>query len=102
LYIIQPETNIFPVLPKSMLSSLFDSIYASTNKLFFIKYTPENMLRARRYLITIDLDITAHLDFKLEQTSMYHVNFITRQRDDKKNEMTKPGGVQIGMNILWI
>ena len=41
-------------------------------------------MRARWYLIIVNLDITAHLDLKLEQIGMYHVAFITRHPDDKK------------------
>ena len=48
-------------------------------------------MRARWYLITVDLNITESLDLKPEQTGMYDVAFITCHPDDKKNEMAKPG-----------
>ena len=74
---------MLPVPPKSILPSLFNSIHASTKKLLFIKYTLEGMMRARWYLITVDLNITESLDLKPEQTGMYDVAFITCHPDDK-------------------
>ena len=40
-------------------------------------------MRARWYLITVDLNITESLDLKPEQTGMYDVAFITCHPDDK-------------------
>ena len=37
-------------------------------------------------LITVDLDVTAHLDLTPDQTGIYHVIFITRHPDDKRKQ----------------
>ena len=74
------------ILSQSTLSSLFEFIHTSTNKLLFIEYTPESMMRARWYLITVNLDFTAHLDLKPEQSGMYLINILTRHTNDKEQK----------------
>ena len=59
-------------------SSLLRSILVRNNKLFCIKYTPQDMLRARRNLIAVDLDITDQLKIEPEKIGMYHILFLTR------------------------
>ena len=65
-YIPLTPEKMLPVLQKSTLSSLFDSIHISTN-----------------------LDIKGYLVFKLEQTGMHHITFITRHSDGKEKRDDK-------------
>lgn len=43
----------------------------------------------RWYSITTDLNITGYLVFKLRQTGMHHITFITRHSDGKKKRDDK-------------
>ena len=54
---IPPPTS--PTIPTPSHSHPFHaSILKSTDKLFFIKFTPQNTLRPRWYLVAVDLDST--------------------------------------------
>ena len=47
------EVNVSPPL------SLTDAIQHSEDRLFFVRYTPDETLRSRWYLVTVDLQQTA-------------------------------------------
>ena len=65
-----PEIEKFISFRYYFIFILFRSIYVNNNKLCFNKYTLEDMLRARLYLIVVALDITYHLKLEPKQTDM--------------------------------
>ena len=64
-------TNIYPieVIPHENNKCKHTDIVSSQSKLFFIKYTPENTLRQRWYLVSVDLEAT--LEFNKDDSTRY-------------------------------
>jgi hypothetical protein len=57
----------------------------SNDKLFFVSFRPEGTLRARWYLVSVDLDQTALITKQHgnpAQSDVYHVHFFTRHPAD--------------------
>ena len=59
-------------------------IMNSKHKLFFIKYTPEQTLRQRWYLIQVDLETTLELNKDSTNIDSYHCVFLARHPSDIK------------------
>ena len=60
-----------------------NAIITSSNKLFFIKYTPSGTIRPRWYLVQIDRVSTAELNPAWKETGRYFCVFLTRHPTDK-------------------
>jgi hypothetical protein len=70
--------------PFSMSSvDLHTAINTSTDKLFFIQYTPAGTMRPRWYLVQIDLISTAELNPQWKTTGKYFCVFLARHPTDK-------------------
>lgn len=62
---------------------LRNSIVISTDKLFFVKYTPAGTMRPRWYLVQVDLVSTAELNPNWKETGKYFCVFLARHPTDK-------------------
>ena len=72
-----------PLLPQT--TNLDDRIKKSKEKLFFISYIPEGTLRARWYLIQVDLDLTFKNNTAHKFNHQYYCVFHTKH-DSNKNK----------------
>ena len=50
---------------------------------FFVKYTPENTLRERWYIVQVDLDATIELNANTTNIYSYHCNLLTRHPNNR-------------------
>ena len=73
-----------PTLNPSISPSLHDSILASHDKLFFIKYTPTGAIKERWYLIQIDLESTEDANLDPIRTQNYWCVFHAKHVNDEK------------------
>ncbi|GFH50457.1 predicted protein [Chaetoceros tenuissimus] len=73
-----------PTLNPSTSPSLHDSILASHDKLFFIKYTPTGAIKERWYLIQIDLESTEDANLDPIWTQNYWCVFHAKHVNDEK------------------
>ena len=55
-----------------------------SNKLFFVQYTPENTLRARWYLIQVDMESTMEANPSYATNNLYYCVFLARHPNDHK------------------
>ena len=67
----------------SVLNPISDPVNFS-NKLFFVQYTPEGTLRARWYLIQVDMESTLEVNPHYATDSLYWCVFLARHPDDNK------------------
>ena len=67
------------------------TIANSQNKLFFIKYTPSNTLRARWYLIQVDPESTATTNPDFKSNGRYYCTFLAKHPSDnhKSDEFSR-------------
>ena len=66
-------------------ASLLSAIEDSTDRLFFVQYTPPEALRARWYLVAVDLPLTLDPDTNCGNpaiTGRYYVHFYARHPND--------------------
>jgi len=62
---------------------LHNAVSTSTDKLFFVQYTPAGTMRPRWYLIQIDMISTAELNPQWAETGWYFCVFLARHPTDK-------------------
>ena len=60
-------------------ASLHDAITHSSNRLFFVKYHPQGVLRAQWYLVTVDLEQSLRIR---STPGQYYVHFLCRHPND--------------------
>ena len=78
-------TPIEQLLEPSYMSiiDLHNAVSTSTDKLFFVQYTPAGTMRPRWYLIQIDMISTAELNPQWAETGQYFCVFLARRPTDK-------------------
>jgi hypothetical protein len=86
-----PPPSTTPVPNPPTLPSLHESILASRDKLFFIKYTPTGTFKERWYLIQIDLESTEDASLDPIQTQNYWCVFHAKHSNDenKSDELAR-------------
>ncbi len=74
-----PTANLPP-------SSLHQKILDSTDKLFFIMYTPPSTLRPRWYLVQVDLELTDTANLQPEASGKYQCAFLAKHPGDSNKQ----------------
>ena len=86
-------TNILliKVIPHENNGYKHADIIASQSKLFFIKYTPENTLRQRWFLVQVDLKATLEWNKDSPTRDSYHYVFLAKHPIDasKSDEFSR-------------
>lgn len=80
-----PITRITPLRQHtpSPTDSFINDLRASSNKLFFIAYTPSGTITRTWYLVQVDLEATASLH-PLPNSEEYYCRFLARHPADSK------------------
>ena len=63
-------------------STKAEQIVSSKDKLFFIQYTPEGTMKARWYLVQVDMESTAEVNPNYSTNGEYYCVFLAKHRDD--------------------
>lgn len=79
---LSPDESVTPTFSALGSHQFLDSIDDSTDKVFFISYTPTNTLLPRWYLAQVDLKSTADLKLNPAATSQYWCVFQARHPSD--------------------
>ena len=83
-------TNIPPieVIPHENNECKHTDIVSSQSKLFYIKYTPKNIVRQCWYLVQVDLEATLELNKDDSTRNLYHFLLLSKYPNDTNNRVT--------------
>jgi len=79
---VMPATEIM-ILP-SESSCRHNNIASSKDKLFYIKYTPDQTMRSRWYLVQIDIESTMEVNPDVLSNGNYWCMFLAKHPEDNK------------------